>query len=115
MEIPFIDGETKMHIDTLSVEPNSIIKDVLLEFLKRNNYNENLYLYHFVCGRNFLNSPKFIDRRVKKFKICGFGGIQFFKKFTGGEHICPYGCGRLIPNEYKGCTELLQANPNYFY
>ena len=58
MEIPFIDGATKMHIDTLSVEPNSIIKDVLLEFLKRNNYNENLYLYDFVCGRNFLNFPK---------------------------------------------------------
>jgi len=53
MEIPFIDGATKMRIDTLSVEPNSIIKDVLLEFLKRNNYNENLYLYDFLCGINY--------------------------------------------------------------
>ena len=36
----------------------------------------------------------------------------------GGEgngcHICPYGCGRQIPDGYKGCTELLQAKPNYF-
>jgi hypothetical protein len=31
-----------------------------------------------------------------------------------GSHICPYGCGRQIPNGYKGCTELLQAIPNYF-
>ena len=34
--------------------------------------------------------------------------------YSGGEHICPYGCGRLIPDEYKGCNELLQAKPNYF-
>jgi len=34
--------------------------------------------------------------------------------YSGGEHICPYGCGKLIPDEYKGCTELLQAKPNYF-
>ena len=29
-------------------------------------------------------------------------------------HICPYGCGRQVPNEFKGCTELLQARPNYY-
>ena len=32
----------------------------------------------------------------------------------GGSHICPYGCGRQIPDEYKGCTELLKDKPNYF-
>lgn len=32
----------------------------------------------------------------------------------GSEHLCPYGCGRMIPDEFKGCTELLQARPNYF-
>ena len=31
----------------------------------------------------------------------------------GGSHICPYGCGRQIPDGYKGCTELLQVQPNY--
>ena len=31
-----------------------------------------------------------------------------------GVHICPYGCGRRIPNAYKGCTELLKDHPNYF-
>ena len=29
-------------------------------------------------------------------------------------HTCPYGCGRQIPDKYKGCSELLQAEPNYF-
>ena len=33
----------------------------------------------------------------------------------GGEvHICPYGCGREIPDNYKGCTELLKDHPDYF-
>ena len=32
----------------------------------------------------------------------------------GGGHICPYGCGRKIPDNYKGCTELLKDYPNYF-
>ena len=31
-----------------------------------------------------------------------------------GFHTCPYGCQRPIPNAFKGCTELLQAYPNYF-
>ena len=34
--------------------------------------------------------------------------------YASGFHICPYGCGRQIPDGYKGCTELLQAQPNYF-
>ena len=32
----------------------------------------------------------------------------------GGGHICPYGCGREIPDNYKGCSELLKDHPNYF-
>lgn len=32
----------------------------------------------------------------------------------GGFHTCPYGCGRPIPNAFKGCTELLEAFPDYF-
>ena len=31
-----------------------------------------------------------------------------------GFHTCPYGCGRPIPNSFKGCTELLAAFPDYF-
>lgn len=32
----------------------------------------------------------------------------------GGEHICPYGCGRKIPDGFEGCTELLKVYPDYF-
>ena len=31
-----------------------------------------------------------------------------------GFHTCPYGCGRPIPDSFKGCTELLAAFPDYF-
>ena len=115
MEIRFY-GDTE---DTMCVEPNSIIKDVLKEFLVRNHYFEDLdpRIYFFKYSGKLLNSPKFIDRRINSLVRTG-GVIHFFKKrimtYGGGEHICPYGCGRLIPDEYKGCTELLQAKPNYF-
>ena len=119
MEIRFSDEEGME--DTMCVEPNSIIKDVLKEFLVRNHYFEGLVLdtrmYVFKCNGKILNIPKFIDRRINSLVRTG-GHIIFFKKgrltYSGGEHICPYGCGRLIPDEYKGCTELLQAKPNYF-
>ena len=32
----------------------------------------------------------------------------------GPTHVCPYGCGRQIPDDFKGCTELLKAIPNFF-
>ena len=116
MEIRFFDGKGKE--DTMCVEPNSIIKDVLKEFLKRNNIYEDpdSKVYVFKHGLKALNCSKFIDRRVNDLLRPG-AIIYFFKKlrctYSGG-HICPYGCGRLIPDEYKGCTELLQAKPNYF-
>ena len=117
MEIRFVHGVNME--DTMCVEPNSIIKDVLKEFLKRNNIYEDPdpYLYAFKHGGKILNCSKFIDRRVND--LLRPGAIIYFvnKKnmtYSGGEHICPYGCGRLIPDEYKGCTELLQAKPNYF-
>ena len=105
--------------DTMCVEPNSIIKDVLKEFLVRNDYygDPDPRIYVFKYAGKTLNIPKFIDRRINSLVRTG-GTIIFFKKgrltYSGGEHICPYGCGRLIPDEYKGCTELLQAKPNYF-
>ena len=117
MEIRFSDGEGME--DTMCVEPNSIIKDVLKEFLKRNNYYEDPdpNIYAFVYMNKNLNNPKLIDRRIKSLVRPG-RTIRFIKiqglRYSGGEHICPYGCGRLIPDEYKGCTELLQAKPNYF-
>ena len=117
MEIRFSDGGGIVY--TTYVEPNSIIKDVLKEFLKRNNIygDPDPHLFVFKHNGKILNCSKFIDRRVNDLLRPG-AIIHFVKKmrctYSGGEHICPYGCGRLIPDEYKGCTELLQAKPNYF-
>ena len=117
MEIRFSD-DAGME-DTMCVEPNSIIKDVLKEFLVRNDYygdlDSRIYVFRYRC--KILNSPRFIDKRINSLVRDG-GSIEFLRESdvtcSGGEHICPYGCGRLIPDEYKGCTELLQAKPNYF-
>ena len=103
----------------ITVDSNSLIKDVLLEFLKRNNYDQNLdpKLYIFKSGGKILNTPRFIEKKVRDL-LTSRMRIYFVKKlemhYSGGEHICPYGCGRFIPDEYKGCTELLAAQPNYF-
>jgi hypothetical protein len=116
MEICFFYGAGML---AMCVEPNSIIKDVLKKFLVRNDYygdpDPNKYIFKYK-GKT-LNSPIFINRSINNLVRPG-GAIEFLKKSditcSGGEHICPYGCGRLIPDEYKGCTELLQAKPNYF-
>ena len=57
-------------------------------------------------------------------RVCDYGIKEYDKIYykeiaSGGgplstTHICPYGCGRQIPDDYKGCTELLKAIPNYF-
>ena len=43
---------------------------------------------------------------------CIVSGLEY--RGGGGVHICPYGCGREIPDNYKGCTELLKDHPDYF-
>lgn len=45
--------------------------------------------------------------------------MNYLSNFLGdmgnyGFHTCPYGCQRQIPNAFRGCTELLQAIPDYF-
>ena len=106
-------------IVNLIVDSNSLIKDVLLKFLKINNYYENLdpNIYIFKSCAKILNSPMFLEKRVRDLCTSRMRIHFFIKKplhYSGGEHICPYGCGRYIPDEYKGCTELLAVQPNYF-
>ena len=89
----------------------------------RNVLNFFMILYSYACIMCFL---------ALIFPLFGFLGNLFKntfgilrdifgnfwnKKFGDGNygfHVCPYGCGRPIPNAFKGCTELLQAYPNYF-
>ena len=101
----------------LTVDSDSKIKDVLLQFLERIDAPLNLSHVSFRFRGKSLNSPRFIEKNVEE--ILPSGSLIIYRKqkpmtYSGGQHICPYGCGRYIPDEYKGCTELLQAKPNYF-
>ena len=104
----------------LTVDSDSKIRDVLLQFLERIDAPLNLDLgnVYFRYGAKILNSSKLIEKKVKDILPSG-SVINYINKTNlvyspGLQHICPYGCGRYIPDEYKGCTELLQAKPNYF-
>ena len=103
----------------LTVDSDSKIKDVLLQFLERIDAPLNLDCVNvtFKFGGKILNSPRFREKNVEE--ILPSGSLIIYRKqkpmtYSGGQHICPYGCGRYIPDEYKGCTELLQAKPNFF-
>jgi hypothetical protein len=70
------------------------LKDGLIDYLK---YLKGLGLNTaWLLKENFMN---FLNNLFGK---------------MGGFHTCPYGCGRPIPNAFKGCTELLEAFPDYF-
>ena len=72
------------------------------------------YFYH---GKVLDNGRDLSDYGIKDMDIIEFIDSNEYRGGGGeggGFHICPYGCGRQIPDGYKGCTELLQAQPNYF-
>ncbi len=71
------------------------------------------YFYH---GKVLDNGRDLSDYGIKDMDIIEFIDSNEYRGGGegGGSHICPYGCGRQIPDGYKGCTELLQAQPNYF-
>ena len=65
------------------------------------------------------------ERKLSDYNIEDGVAIRAFReeiKLAGGPtrdcpgptHVCPYGCGRQIPDDFKGCTELLKAIPNFF-
>jgi adenine specific DNA methylase Mod len=117
IELKFVDcGVVKNFI----VKSDSTIEDALLEFVKSNHDYDYNYLDPSKCifryGAKILNSQIFINKNVNDVLKPGRNIIYVIRKrpYSGGEHICPYGCGRYIPNEYKGCTELLKDQPNYF-
>ena len=68
------------------------------------------FLYH---GEVPKDEKRLCDYDVEDDDIIVAMDIPPFQ-WGGGGHICPYGCGREIPDNYKGCTELLKDHPNYF-
>ena len=92
----------------VEVQPNEPVNTLL------NKLNIPLIDSRFTFG-----GVKYDMRSFKTFAEIGMEDddvIVVMGKSKGGgpEHICPYGCGRMIPDGYKGCTELLQERPNYF-
>ena len=62
-------------------------------------------------GENLQDNKRLYDYRIED-DDCIVSGLV--TRGGGGVHICPYGCGREIPDNYKGCTELLKDHPDYF-
>ena len=71
------------------------------------------------CWRNGGSTKEQWNSWDKEWKCdyCSFQSNTFldFIQLEGSKHICPYGCGRMIPNKYHGCTELLRDLPNYVF
>ena len=70
--------------------------------------------YIFFLGKTIL----FEKRRLSDYGITGNKIVRILAfsneiNATNGSHICPYGCGWEIPDNYKGWTELLRDQPNY--
>ena len=80
--------------------------------------DEPLYILGDILGIDQKAKFRFFDKIYTigsdyTFREIGMSdNSRIFVKETA--HICPYGCGRMIPCGYKGCTELLQERPNYF-
>ena len=86
-------------------------------FCKTSGYPMRQHLQYLYRGKVLDYDSDLSDYGIKDRDIIEFIDRNEYRAGGGeggGSHICPYGCGRQIPDGYKGCTELLQAKPNYF-
>ena len=87
------------------------------KFCKTSGYPMRQHLQYFYHGEVLDYGSDLSDYGIKDRDIIYVIDRNEYRAAGGegdGSHICPYGCGRQIPDGYKGCTELLQAQPNYF-
>ena len=90
-----------------------IQNDITIIDLKKKCKLASRFCHFFYRGKRLEDYKRVCDYGIKEYdKIYYYEGIVL----GGGPttHICPYGCGRQIPDNYKGCTELLKDIPNYF-
>ena len=93
----------------LEVQKDITVRELNEKYCKAIN---SFQKYEFIFEAEYID----YNSRLSDYDI-GYGEAIIAKttcKGGGGFHICPYGCGRQIPDEYKGCTELLKDKPNYF-
>ena len=94
-----------------------IPNDITIEELKREYVRRNSRLFYY--ERLLDDNDRISTYGIKDGDIIDVGRPMQRKKMmtycdNRSTHVCPYGCGRQIPDGYKGCSELLQAEPNYF-
>ncbi len=90
----------------LEVPNNITVRELHEKYCKAIGRNLGIYEYAF-NGVILEDYNRLCDYDIEDGDIINYFG-------DSGTHLCPYGCGRQIPNEYKGCSELLKDQPNYF-
>ena len=113
---------------TMEVEEDIPIYLMDQQFCELSHYPMEQCLKYFYRGKVLDYNRTLSDYNIRDGDIIELmDNSKYFEKYDnyiiehlkeggeGGFHICPYGCGRQIPDGYKGCTELLQAQPNYFW
>ena len=94
---------------TLNASGSDTIFELKKQYAKM--IKDKLFQPNFILDGNILEDNETLDY----YGIEDGDEIFSSERFSaGGGHICPYGCGRIIPDNYKGCTELLKDDPQYF-
>ena len=121
----FVITESFFTTKVVKVQPNEPVNTLLKKLnipLKDSRFRFNGMKYDMRSSKTFAEIGMEDGDEIVVSAEAKFGGLPelaplgCLAKHEGGgpEHICPYGCGRMIPDGYKGCTELLQERPNYF-
>lgn len=100
-----------------SLEVVEIPNDITIEELKRECLGRNTPLFYY--ERLLEDNDRISTYGIKDGDVIYVGRpkpkkLMMTYSDSRSTHVCPYGCGRQIPDGYKGCSELLQAEPNYF-
>ena len=108
MEIKITNHSGRAYI--LHASGSDTIFELKKRYAKMINEGSYSFLQFTFCGEDLKDNKTLDYYEIKD------GDVIFFNERVrgGGGHICPYGCGRIIPDNYKGCTELLKDDPQYF-
>ena len=103
IKVNIINGLSQKFV--IEAQKNETIRELKQKYLKARGLSINSV--YFICNGNYLEDD---------FKLydCYYEGDYINSSDFAGYHKCPYGCGRSIPDEYKGCTEFLKDFPNYY-